>query len=209
MDLMAMMTGFGLAAAAGGRACLVLVVLGLFHYTPYFELSARYGWVASPVVICVAAVLAIVEILADTHPELAEVVALASYLPKFAVGFIALSATTGEVDVSLLQLAASGVVGGGTASAVHWVRSRVREAVHDASGDLHTLNSGYSWIESGGVLAMAGTAFLAPLLAVIVIGLVLVGGFWAMRRIQRAIDSAVEAKIQHAPPADAPRETET
>jgi hypothetical protein len=196
MDLMALMTGFGLAAAAGGRACLVLAALGAFHYTPYFELGPSFQWVASPVVICVAAVLAIVEIVADSHPELAEVVALASYLPKFVVGFIALSAATGDVDASLLQLGASGVVGGGTASAVHYVRSRVRETVHDFSADLESVNSGYSWIESGGVLALTGASVLVPVIGVAVIALLVIGGVWASRRMGRGVDAAVDAEVR-------------
>jgi hypothetical protein len=200
MELMALMTGFGLAAAAGGRACLVLAALGCFHYSPWFELGSDYAWVASPIVICVAFVLAIVEILADAHPEISELVALASYLPKFVVGFIALSAATGSVDATLLQLAASGVAGGGTAMAVHYIRSELREMVHALTGDVDAVNSGYSWLESGGAMVLAGTAVAAPVLGAAAIVVLLVAGIWSMRRMRRAVDRAVEARVESSDP---------
>ena len=95
MELLPLMSGFGLAAAAGSRSCLVLVALGLFHHTPYFHLSPQFAWIASPVVLCVAFVLALVEIAADAHPEISELVEVAAYLPKAVVGFIALAGSTG------------------------------------------------------------------------------------------------------------------
>ena len=88
--------------------------LGLFHYTEYFELSDPYLWIASPPVLAVVGVLALVEILADLSPDLSELADLAGYLPSAIAGFIALSAVTGVVDDSLLRLAVSGVLGGVT-----------------------------------------------------------------------------------------------
>ena len=97
---------------------------------------------------------------------------------------------------------ASGVVGGGTASAVHYVRSKIREAVHDVSGDLEDVNSGYSWLESGGVLALTGASVFFPVLGVAAIALVVVGSVWAVRRARRSVDAAVDAEVRRGgPPA--------
>ena len=104
---MSYIVGFGLAAGAGGRASLVVLGLGLFHYTGYFELSDPYLWIASPPVLAVVGVLALVEILADMSPDFSELADLAGYLPAAIAGFIALSAVTGQVDDSLLRLSLS------------------------------------------------------------------------------------------------------
>jgi len=72
MHVMSPIIGFGLAAGAGSRAALVVLSLGLFHYTGYFDLIDPYLWIASPPVLAVVVVLALVEILADLSPDISE-----------------------------------------------------------------------------------------------------------------------------------------
>ncbi len=199
MDILALLTGFGLSAAAGSRACLVLVALGLFHHTSYFELSPEFVWIGSPVVICVACVLALVEIAADAHPEVSELVHVASYLPKIVVGFVALAGSTGTVDRNLLLFAASGVVGGGTAAAVHYVRHKVRGVVHDCAGCVADHASPkLSCAETAGMCGVTAGAIFVPVLVVLVIALALVAGFF----ITRAMRARLEARLaaQSIPP---------
>ena len=200
MDLVAMMTGFGLAAAAGSRAALVLVALGVFHHTGYFHLSEPFAWIASPVVLCVAAALGLVEVAAEAHPEVSELVTLAAYLPRAVVGFVALASATGHVDGNLLALAASGVLGAGTASATHYLRSKVRDVVHDTAGHAsHHAGTGYSLLETLGAGSLVTASVFAPLLAAVAVLSLGVGTWFILRRAQAAVDAAASRVPAQAP----------
>ena len=61
-SLMTYMAAFGLAAGAGAKAVIPVLALGAFSYTPYFELSQRFAWIADPPVMIVLGVLVFVEI---------------------------------------------------------------------------------------------------------------------------------------------------
>ena len=59
MDLVTMATATGLAAGAGSRAGIAALGLAVFHYTDYFELAPQFDWLASPAVMAVLGVLAL------------------------------------------------------------------------------------------------------------------------------------------------------
>ena len=122
MGILSYMMAFGLAAGAGSRACMVLFALGAFHYTPYFELSESYAWVASIPVMFVIGFLTLLDILADLNPNISELNDVAQYLPGLVAGFLCFAAMTGSVDSNLLHLVISGVLGGGVATGARFVR---------------------------------------------------------------------------------------
>jgi hypothetical protein len=174
--LMTYLTGFGLASGAGAKACIPVLALGAFHYTPYFELSDRWVWIASPPVMVVLAVMVIAEIVVDSDPDLGRFSDTVSYLPKLAAGFIAFAAATGNVDSSLLELSASGLLGAGTAGAVHWLRNLIRRPFRDIAEDVHEgVGKLASLGEAGVSTAAAGSAIVAPPLALVMMSGVLVG----------------------------------
>jgi hypothetical protein len=175
-SLMTYMAAFGLAAGAGAKAFIPILALGAFSYTPYFELSQRYNWIADPVVMIVLGVLVIVEIAVDAHPDLGRFSDVASYLPKVVAGFLGFAAVTGALDDSLVQLGASGVLGGGTAAGVHWLRNQVRRPFRDLAEDAHETAGKFASVgEAGASVALSGTALVAPpLSALVLIGFVAV-----------------------------------
>lgn len=180
--LLSTMMAFGLATTAGARAGVVMLGLGFFHHTGYFTLSPQFSWVASPVVMTVLAVLALVEIWADTHPEIGELVDVAALLPKVVVGFIAFAATTGEVDESLLALAGSGVLGSVAAGTTHVFRNKLRSAVRELSEyTTSQLNSVYSHTETGSAITLVATSFFAPMFVLVMILFLGGMGAWTMR----------------------------
>lgn len=177
-ELMGWMTGFGLAAGAGGKAFIPLLALGAFHYTPYFELSDRFAWIASPAVMVVLGVLVLVEILVDSIPELGQYSDTIAYFPKIVAGFLAFAAATGTVDGDLGKLAVSGTLGGGSAAAVHWLRNKIRSPFRDVA---ETAHSGFGKIaslgEAGASTAFSAGAILVPPLTLVAVGLVGLGAF--------------------------------
>jgi hypothetical protein len=184
-SLMTYMAAFGLAAGAGAKAFIPVLALGAFNYTPYFELSDRFAWIADPVVMMVLGLLVIVEIAVDAHPELGRLSDVASYLPKIVAGFLGFAAVTGTLDDSLVQLGASGILGGGTAAGVHWLRNQVRRPFRDLAEDSHeTAGKLASFSEAGASATLAGTALVAPPLSAVVLGGFVVVSVVTMRALE-------------------------
>ena len=162
-SLMTYMAAFGLAAGAGAKAVIPVLALGAFSYTPYFELSQRFTWIADPAVMVVLGVLVFVEILVDAHPDFGRYSDVAAYLPKVVAGFLGFAAVTGSVDENLVQLGASGILGGGTAAGVHWLRNQVRRPFRDLAEGAHETAGKFASVgEAGASAALSGTALVAP-----------------------------------------------
>jgi hypothetical protein len=176
------MAAFGLATGAGAKAFVPILALGAFSYTPYFELTGRFAWIADPMVMGVLGVLVVLEIVVDSHPDLGRFSDVVAYLPKVVAGFIGFAAVTGQLDPDVAQLGASGVLGGGTAAGVHWLRNKVRQPFRDLAEDTHeSAGKVASLSEAGASAALSGTALLAPPVSM-VLALALVGGSVAVAR---------------------------
>jgi hypothetical protein len=112
--------------------------------------------------------------------------AAGSYLPKAVAGFIGFAAVTGTIDDSLNQLLASGVLGAGTATTVHWLRNRIRKPYRLVAEEVHGGASKLAAVSEAGVsTAMAGTAVLVPPVSLVLI----IGASVAALVIARMIDS--------------------
>ncbi len=185
--LLPLITGFGLAAGAGGRASLVALLLGVFHYTPYFELSPSFAWLASIPVLFILGVIGVAEMWIDAHPDLKEFAHYPTYLSAFAVGFIALAASTGDVDSSLLSLAGSGILGGLTGTTARYARNQITEFIDNSTGAIDNvlgdgvLNTKRSMAENVATAGIVGTTIALPIFGAIAVLLLLVGGFFWWR----------------------------
>jgi hypothetical protein len=174
--LMTYMAAFGLATGAGAKAFIPIFALGAFHYTPYFELSGRFAWIADPLVMGIIAVLVVLEIAVDSHPDLGRFSDLVSYLPKIVAGFIGFAAVTGQLDPDVAQLGASGVLGGGTAAGIHWLRNKARQPFREVAEDTHeSVGKVASLSEAGASAALSGSALVVPPVSMI-LAVAFVGG---------------------------------
>jgi hypothetical protein len=184
--LMTYMAAFGLATGAGAKAFIPILALGAFNYTPYFELAPRFAWIADPVVMAVLGALVVLEIVVDAHPDLGRFSDLVSYLPKIVAGFIGFAAVTGRLDHNVAQLGASGVLGGGTAAGVHWLRNKARLPFRDLAEDAHEgVGKVASLTEAGLSASLAGTAIMAPPVSMILAAAVVGGTVVVGRRADR------------------------
>jgi hypothetical protein len=182
--LMSYMAAFGLAAGAGAKAFIPILALGAFSYTPYFDLSTRFAWIADPMVMAVLAALVIVEIVVDAHPDLGRFSDSISYLPKIVAGFLAFAAVTGRLDEDLVQLGTSGVLGGATAASVHWLRNKVRRPFRDLAEDTHEAVGKFASVgEAGASATLAGTALVAPPLSMVALGGMVAAAVVTMRTV--------------------------
>ncbi len=137
-------------------------------------------------------VLVVLEIVVDSHPDLGRFSDVVSYLPKIVAGFIGFAAVTGRLDPDVAQLGASGVLGGGTAAGVHWLRNKVRQPFRDFAEDTHeSVGKLASLSEAGASAALSGSALMVPPVSM-VLALALVGGSVVVARRSEARRVAVQ-----------------
>jgi len=185
-SLMTYMAAFVLASGAGAKAFIPVLALGAAHYTPYFELSGRFLWISSPAVMIVLGVMVVLEIVVDAHPELGRWTDTVAYLPKMTAGFIAFAAMVGTIDDDFAALAASGLLGAGTAGGVHFIRNAIRRPFRTIAEDLHEgVGKVASVTEAGVSLSLAGSALVVPPLALGLAAGLAVAGIAVARTIGR------------------------
>ena len=186
-ELMQALTGAGLAGAAGHRAFIPPLLLGLAHRMDYMVLSPRFEWLGDTKVIAILAVLTLIEYLAEKNPDAPELVTLALKLPKAMSGFLVAAASVGQVDSSLVALSASGVLGTATSLGVDTLRAGVKHAVQqplsDATNGLSDKAMGAAETAWSGFLTYL--AWVVPIVALLALG-VLVGVWFGRRKVADA-----------------------
>lgn len=185
--LFQILAGLGLAAAAGLRAFLPPLVLGLLARFDLVTLRGDLDWLAATPALIIFATAVLVEILADKVPLLDHVLDLLGMVVKPAAGALVLAAPLvdlGPLTTLLLAL----VVGGTVAATVHATKSALRLASTGTTGGMG--NPVLSLAEDG--LSLTGTvlAILAPLLLV----LLLVASLLFLRRIVRWMQARVRPR---------------
>jgi len=174
--IMGYLTAFGLAGGAGTKAFIPVFLLGLLHHTDYFNLAPQFEWIARPPVLVVLGVLIVLELWADAHPDISWLSDLTGYVSKWAAGFIAFAAATGQLDDSLVKLGASGVLGGTTAAGVHFVRNKIRKPFREMSATVESVGKVAS-LGEGGLSALTSlAAVLMPVLSLVILAGAVGGG---------------------------------
>lgn len=178
-----LLTGFGLASAAGLNAYIPLLLLGVAGRLGYAELNAPYALLSSNAGLAILAVLLLVELLADKVPGVDHVNDIINTVVRPAAGglLFVTSAGAGQLDPTLAV-----ILGLVTAGSVHVTKVGFRPLVTATTGGLG--NPVVSVIED--MLALIGTllALFAPLLvAVFLIVLIVVATVsWRRLRARRA-----------------------
>jgi hypothetical protein len=160
------LAGMGLAAAAGLRAFLPPLVVGLLARLDLFTLRGDMEWLGSTPALIIFASAVALEILADKVPILDHILDLLGVVVKPAAGALVLAAPLvdlGPVTTLLVAL----VLGGTVAATVHATKSALRLASTGSTGGL--ANPALSLAEDG--LSLTGTllAVLAPLLLIVLL----------------------------------------
>lgn len=170
--LATIIASFGIGFASGSRAAIPALGIGLAHHTPYFELSEKWLWLASPAVISILAVVALAEVVADRFPDSAELVDLAGWLPKAILAFLGVAATMGSLDASIVTLVSSGLLGAGVAVATDRVRSKARQKTRElADSGAPGADSAAHHLESAAAVGVTAAAIFQPWLVLVAIAL--------------------------------------
>jgi hypothetical protein len=183
-----LLTGFGLATAAGLNAYIPLLALGLLsRFTDLVTLPHGWAWLENGWVITIVAALLVVEIIADKVPALDSINdAVQTFVRPTAGGIVFGSGTAAQTSAVTDPgaFAQSGqwipvAIGVVTALAVSLTKSTVRPAANVATAGMAA--PVLSTVED---ITSVGLVFLAILVPVLVLVAVL-ALVWAVLRIMR------------------------
>lgn len=199
--MLEVLTGSGLAAAAGLNAYVPLLVFGLLaRFTSLVDPPAAWAWIAQDWVLVLLAALLVVELVADKIPAVDTVNDVLQTAVRPASGGMVFSAgatsQTVRVDNPSTFLADAAwvplVIGVAIALAVHLLKALVRPVVNAV-----TFGVGaplVSTAEDAGSAALSLAAIAAPVLAAIGIVVLVVVLVRARRRFRERRVSEVTAR---------------
>ena len=174
--------GISLAACAGLRAFLPLLVVGAAGRLDLLPLTRSFEWLGSWPALTVFGAAVLAEFLADKFPVVDNFLDTVQTLVKPVAGTILMASVLS--DLTPLQATVLGLVAGGTAAgAVHVGKAKLRLASTVTTAG--TANPVVSFFED--VVAFVGTlaSLIAPLLMLLVLVLAVAGCWWAYRQWRR------------------------
>lgn len=189
---MELMTGFGLASAAGLNAYIPLLSMGLLgRYTNLIHLPHAWSWLENGWVIAIVAVLLIVEIVADKIPALDSINdSIQTFVRPTSGGIVFGSGTAAQTAAVAdpAEFARTGqwvpvAIGVVTALVVHLTKTAVRPAANVATAGVAA--PVLSTIEDFTSFGLTFVAILIPALVLLILIALFWGAFWLLRRRRR------------------------
>lgn len=164
MDLAsAILTGLGLAAAAGLNAYIPLVIVGLLQFFDWVDFGPPFDELANPWVLAVLVVLLLVEVLADKIPAVDTMNDLVQTIIRPVAGAVLFAASTGAATD--IPPAVSLIAGLLTAGTIHGTKAAIRPVLNAGTGGAAAPVVSTGEDITATVLAFA--AILAPFLVLI------------------------------------------
>jgi len=174
--------GVGLAAATGMRVFLPLLVLGIAARSEWITLAGGFEWISSVPAIAAFAVAAIIEVGAYYTPFIDNFLDVVAGPFAVIAGVVMNAAVITDLP-PFVRWSVAIIAGGTAAGVVHTVTSVVRLKSSALTAGLG--NPVVSTLEWLGALATSLLAIIAPILAILLVGLLLV--VFAMRRNRAAL----------------------
>ncbi len=176
----AILTGLGLAAAAGLNAYIPLVIVGFLQAFGWVDFGAPYENLANPWVLTTLCVLLVVEVFADKIPAVDSVNDVIQTAIRPVAGAVLMAASTGVTDIPPWLGLVAGLL---TAGAVHGTKAAVRPVVNAGTAGVGA--PVVSTAEDILSTVLAFVALLAPLLVLVFLGFF---GWVVVRWIRRRRD---------------------
>ncbi|WP_328359651.1 DUF4126 domain-containing protein [Mycobacterium sp. NBC_00419] len=189
---MELMTGFGLASAAGLNAYIPLLAMGLLgRFTNLVNLPHGWAWLENGWVIGIVAVLLLIEIVADKIPALDSVNDAVQTFVRPTAGGIVFGSGTASQTAAVTdpgEFARTGqwvpiAIGVVTALVVHLTKTAVRPAANVATAGVAA--PVLSTIEDVTSVGLVFIAILLPALVLVVLVALAWGAFSLLRKRRR------------------------
>ena len=189
---MELMTGFGLATAAGLNAYIPMLLMGLLgRFTSLINLPAGWSWLENGWVLGIVAVLLAVEIVADKVPALDSVNDTVQTFVRPTSGGIVFGSGTAAQTAAVAdpaEFARTGqwvpvLIGVVTALVVHLTKTAVRPAANVATAGVAA--PVLSTLEDLTSVSLTFVAILIPALVLIILIALIWAAVWLLRRRRR------------------------
>lgn len=195
------LTGSGLAAAAGLNAYIPLLAVGvLSRYTDWINLPSQWHWLENGWVLLVLGVLLVVEVVADKIPVVDHINDVLGTVVRPTAGGLAFGATAGAPTLTVPDptLATDQptwvplVVGALIALVVHGFKVTARPVANAATAGVAApvVSTG----EDITSVVLSVVAILLPILVVLGLAVLVLGGWWLWRRRSRRRSRARAAR---------------
>ncbi len=197
MIVLEVLTGTGLAASAGLNAYIPLLTMGLLaRYSDLIDLPTGWQWLSDGWVIAILALLLAVEVVADKVPVVDHVNDVVQTVVRPTAGGLAFGAGSTSETVTVSDPAAffgshqwvpiaAGVV---IALCVHGVKAASRPVVNATTAGVGAPVA--STAEDFSSVLLSVLAILVPILVLVGLALLVLGGVWVFRRrrARRTVD---------------------
>ncbi len=154
--------GVGLAAAAGFRVFLPLLVMSGAAYSGHLTLGDSFAWLATPTALAMLSVAALLEIAAYYVPGVDNMLDALAAPAALVAGTLAAAAVMTDLP-PIVKWTTAAIAGGGAAGLTQSVTSVLRAQSTLTTGGIG--NAVVSTSELGGALLISLLALLAPLAA--------------------------------------------
>jgi hypothetical protein len=183
--------GVGLAAAAGFRLFLPMLVMSVAANLGYLPLGEGFAWIGTPAAMTAFAVAALAEIAAYYVPVVDNLLDGLATPAAFLAGTLVSAAVMVDLP-PLVKWTAAIVAGGGVAGLTQGLTAAARANSTVLTGGFG--NAAVATAEIVGALVVSLLALAAPVLAILLVALFL---WFSFRLIRRAL-------ARRSPPPDAP-----
>lgn len=173
------LSGFGLASAAGLNAYIPLLMLGIAGRLGYVDLASPYGVLSSTAGLAVLAVLLLIEVVADKVPGVDHLNDLINTVIRPAAGGVLFLSSSGAGTLHPALVALLGIV---TAGSIHATKAAARPLVTATTAGLG--NPVVSVIEDILSFVAALLAIVAPILVIVFLLILLALTFRLIRRLR-------------------------
>lgn len=172
--IISIVLGFSLAAAAGFRVFIPLLVLSLSAHNGWFPVNESWEWVGSTAALWLLGVAAAVETFAYFIPYVDNILDSIAVPLAGIAGSLLMLATMGDVNPAFAWALAI-IAGGGAAAAISGTTSATRLTSTATTGGI--ANPVVSTAETGAATAVSVASIFSPFIALILL-LFFVGGVW-------------------------------
>ncbi len=174
--------GVGLAATAGLRAWLPLLLAGGLARLGVVSLGESFGFLSSTPALVLFAVATVVEIVADKIPAVDHVLDVISTVVRPAAGALLAASALYQVNDPLIAAVIGICVGAPVALGPHAAKSALRAASSATTAGF--ANPIVSFIEDGVAIALFVLAVVVPVVSLLLVVMV---AWWVIRRRRRKL----------------------
>ncbi|MEP0266494.1 DUF4126 domain-containing protein [Dokdonia sp.] len=181
--IISIVLGFSLAAAAGFRIFIPLLMVSLSAHFGWFPVNESWQWVGSTTALWLLGIAAVIEVFAYFIPWLDNILDTASVPLAGIAGTLLMVSTMGDVN-PVFSWALAIIAGGGAAAAISGTTGATRLTSTATTGGI--ANPVIATVETGAATTISVASILSPFIALVIL-FIIVGGVWKwIKKLRRS-----------------------